>query len=82
MTEQHDEQKETEPLFQSLSILLQRWKSGTVGEILADWRWILSYSKRYKGAILFYALLGIARSSFGIVSSVASKYLIDIVTGY
>ena len=63
-------------------MLLRRWKEGTFGEILDDWRWILSYSKKYKGAILFYTLLGIASSSFGIVSSVAGKYLIDIVTGY
>lgn len=77
-----DQEQKKESMFYSAAILLQRWKSGTFGEILADWRWILSYSKRYKGAILFYTLLGIASSSFGIVSSVASKYLIDIVTGY
>ncbi len=68
--------------FQSLDTLIQRWKEGTFGEILDDWRWIFSYSKRYKGAIVFYTLLGIISTSLGLVSSVASKYLIDIVTGY
>lgn len=68
--------------FRSLSTLIQRWKDGTFGEIIDDWRWIFSYSKKYKGAILFYTLLGIGSTSFGLVSSVASKYLIDIVTGY
>ena len=86
MTELDQDPKErsqsSESMFRSVSVLLRRWKDGTFGEILDDWRWILSYSKRYKGAILFYTLLGIASSSFGIVSSVASKYLIDIVTGY
>lgn len=41
-----------------------------------------SYSKRYKGAILFYTILGIFSTSMGLVSSVASKYMIDIITGY
>ena len=86
MTELDQDPKErsqsSESMFRSVCVLLRRWKDGTFGEILDDWRWILSYSKRYKGAILFYTLLGIASSSFGIVSSVASKYLIDIVTGY
>ena len=68
--------------FQSINTIYQRWKDGTFKEIIADWNWIFSYSKKYKGAILFYTLLGIASTSFGLVSSVASKYLIDIVTGY
>lgn len=68
--------------FRSLDTLIQRWKNGTFGEILDDWRWIFSYSRKYKGAILFYTFLGIASTSLGLVSSVASKYTIDIVTGY
>lgn len=68
--------------FRSLDTLIQRWKEGTFGEIIDDWHWIFSYSKKYKGAILFYTVLGIASTSFSLVSSVASKYLIDIVTGY
>ncbi len=68
--------------FESLDILIRRWKDGTFGEILDDWRWIFSYSRRYKGAIIFYTLLGILSTTLGLVSSVASKYLIDIITGY
>lgn len=68
--------------FRSLDTLIQRWKNGTFGEILEDWRWIFSYSLKYKGAILLYTLLGIASTSLGLVGSVASKYTIDIVTGY
>lgn len=63
-------------------ILWERWKEGTFSEIIDDWKWILSYSARYKGAVLFYVLLGIASTSFGLASSIASKYLIDIITGY
>ena len=73
---------ENKALFQSLHILKSRWKDGTFGEILDDWRWIFSYSKRYKAAIVFYTLLGVFSTSFGLVASVASKYVIDIITGY
>ena len=51
-------------------------------EILDDWRWIFSYSRRYKGAIVFYTLIGILSTTLGLITSVASKYLIDIITGY
>ena len=70
------------PAFESLDILISRWKDGTFGEIIDDWKWIFSYSARYKGAIVFYIILGIFSTSMGLVSSVASKYLIDIITGY
>ena len=79
---QTEQEKKQNSAFQSLDTLVQRWKEGTFGEILDDWKWIFSYSKKYKGVILFYTLLGIASTSFGLVGSVASKYLIDIVTGY
>ena len=88
MAEQNENQNEeqkadhTEFAFRSLDILIQRWKEGTFGEILDDWRWIFTYSRKYKGAILFYTVLGIVSTSLGLVSSVASKYTIDIVTGY
>ncbi len=68
--------------FESLNILISRWKDGTFGEIIDDWKWIFSYSKKYKWAIVFYTVLGILSTTMGLVSSVASKYLIDIITGY
>ena len=69
-------------LFSSLHTLRERWKDGTFWEILDDWRWIFTYSKRYKLPILFYTLLGIFSTSLGIVGSIAGKYIIDIITGY
>ena len=47
-----------------------------------DWRWIFSYSRRYKLAILFYVILGVFSTSLSMVASVAGKYIIDIITGY
>lgn len=77
-----ENQNEKEASFESLDILIRRWKDGTFAEIIDDWKWILSYSKKYKGAIAFYTILGVLSTSLGLVGSVASKYMIDIITGY
>lgn len=74
--------EENKAFFQSLHKLRMSLKDGTFKEILDDWRWIFTYSKRYKGAILFYIFLGVFSTTFGLVASVASKYMIDIITGY
>ena len=66
----------------AVGILFRRWKEGTFQEIWEDWKWIFTYSKRYKGAIVFYVFLGIFSTTLGLVGAVASKYLIDIITGY
>ena len=79
---ENEEKQKRNLSFESLEILVARWKDGTFSEILDDWKWIFSYSARYKGAIIFYTLLGIFSTSLGLVSSVAGKYLIDIITGY
>lgn len=75
-------QQNPEPFFKSLTKLKESFKDGTYKEILDDWRWIWTYSKKYKGAIVFYTVLGVFSTSMGLVSSVASKYVIDIITGY
>lgn len=73
---------ENRAFFNSLHTLRQRWQDGSFHEILEDWRWIFGYTKRYKWAVLFYTMLGIVSTTFGLVASVASKYAIDIITGY
>ena len=77
-----DQKQDKNALFASLHTLRLRWKDGTFGEILDDWRWIFTYSKRYKLAILFYTLLGVVSTSLGLVASIAGKYAIDIITGF
>ncbi len=67
---------------EALGTLLRRWREGTFGELLEDWRWILAHTKRYKWAVACYLVLGVASASLGLVSAVASKYAIDIITGY
>ncbi len=80
-TEQQNKKPRKLP-FESAQILLERWQEGTFSEIIDDWRWIFRYSARYKGAIAFYIILGLVSTSLGLVSSIAGKYLIDIITGY
>ena len=74
--------KQDTATFASLETLIARWKDGTFQEIIDDWKWIFTYSARYKFAIVFYVFLGIFSTTMGLVSSVAGKYLIDIITGY
>ena len=74
--------KQDTATFTSLETLIARWKDGTFQEIIDDWKWIFTYSARYKFAIVFYVFLGIFSTTMGLVSSVAGKYLIDIITGY
>ena len=66
---------------QTIAALRKRWKNGTFGEIIADWKWVFSYSRRFKGPIAVYTILGIVSSTLALASSVAGKFLLDVVTG-
>lgn len=70
-------------LFRSRAVqyIKNRINDGTFSEFFGDWKWIFSYSRKYKWIIFFYTILGIASTSMSLVSSVVSKYLVDIVTG-
>ncbi|MBQ5951127.1 MAG: ABC transporter ATP-binding protein [Lachnospiraceae bacterium] len=80
MAQPKDEKKEA--YFASAHKLRMAIRDGTFHEILDDWKWIFSYSKKYKGAIAVYTLFGILSSTMGIAASIASKYAIDVITGY
>ncbi len=83
MEEHQDERgRGSKIVFESLNILVSRWVDGTFSEIVDDWKWIFTYSARHKGAIAFYTILGLISTTLGLVSSVVSKYLLDIITGY
>ena len=61
--------------------MFDKWSDGTFESFIDDWKWIFSYSKRHKKAILFYLFLGVFSSTMSLGSSVVSKYLIDIIVG-
>lgn len=76
------EGKDINGVYNAIKTLAQAWTDGTFTEIVKDWKWIFSYSVQYKWVIAFYLVLGIIGTTMGLVSTVLSKYLIDIVTGY
>ena len=67
---------------ESLGTLVSSWRDGTFSEIWADWKCIRVFTKLYRRAVWFYTILGVASSTLGLVSAEASKYSIDIITGY
>ncbi len=78
MNEDNNEKRIT---FESISSLFTKIRDGSISEVVDDWKWIFSYTKKYKGAVVFYTFLGILSTTLGLVSAVASKYVIDVITG-
>jgi len=70
-------------LFQSSSLqsLLDKIADKTFYEFFDDWKWILSYSKRYKWFVLLYTFLGLFSATLNVASSYVSALTINIITG-
>lgn len=60
----------------------QKIEDGFLEEFLKEARWLWRYIRRYRGTILIHILLGVLGILMSLGSSVASKYLIDAVTGF
>lgn len=54
-------------------------KDGTLKTIWRDWRWIWSFSRRRRGAVVLYTAFGILSSVLSLAAGVLSKYLIDAI---
>lgn len=65
-----------------LEKIIQRIKDGMLKEMYIEAKWMYKYVEKYKWGVVFYIVLGILETAMGLVSSVASKNLIDAVTGY
>lgn len=57
-------------------------KDGSIKDMWMEWKWIYRYTKVYRWPIAGYILLSMLGIVMGLVSSIASKDLIDIVTGF
>ena len=68
-------------IFQSdaLQRLWNGMHDGTIKEFIDDWKWIFSYSKRYRWIVVLYSILGILGSTLSIVTAYISRILINIV---
>lgn len=56
--------------------------AGSLQDMWRELRWMWRYVRRYRGSVAVYLLVGIISVSMGLGGSVASKYLIDAVTGF
>ena len=66
-------------------VVLQKIRSKCSAETLREFRrearWVWTYVRRYRGTVAVHILIGLLSTAMGLGSSVASKYLIDAVTG-
>ena len=65
---------------ETLQALLNKVSDGTYKDFIEDWKWIFSYSMRYKWMVLVYLIMGILSSTFGVSASYASSMMINIIT--
>ena len=63
----------------NIQILWDGLHDGTIREFLDDWKWIFSYSKKYRWIVVFYTLVGIFGSTMSIGSAYVSRILINII---
>lgn len=67
---------------ESLKIIIGKIKDGSIREMINEFKWMMGYAKNYKKEIIFYIFLGMFSTVMTLASSVASKELIDVVTGH
>ena len=65
----------------NLQILRDSLHDGTFREFLDDWKWIFSYSKKYRWIVVFYTIVGIIASTMSIGTAYVSRILINIIVG-
>jgi ABC-type bacteriocin/lantibiotic exporter with double-glycine peptidase domain len=62
--------------------LKQKLSKDMLYEMWQEAKWMSQYTRKYWKAIVYYIFLGVLGSGMGLIGSIASKYLIDAVTGY
>ncbi len=63
----------------ALQMLLNIIHDGTFTDFIKDWKWIFSFSKKYKWIIVLYTIVGIIGSSLGLGSAYVGRMLINII---
>ncbi len=61
--------------------IIRKLSEGYLDELLGEVRWMYKYAKRYWKFICFYIVAGVFSTCMSLGSSLASKQLIDVVTG-
>ena len=60
--------------------LFDSWYDGTFKEFVDDWKWIFSYSKKYRWIVIFYVIVGIFGSTVSIGTAYVGRIMINIIT--
>ncbi len=63
----------------NMQILHDSIRDGTIKEFIDDWKWIFSYSKKYRWIVIFYAIIGILSSTMSIGTSYVGRIMINII---
>lgn len=69
------------PQLNRLKTAAEKIRAGALRGFWREAAWALGYVRRYKLVVAVHILLGVASIGMGLGTSVASKYLIDAVTG-
>ena len=54
---------------------------GTFAEFIGDWKWIFSFSKKYRMIVFLYTFIGISSSTLSLGAAWLSRVLINIIVG-
>ncbi|MCR4731181.1 MAG: ABC transporter ATP-binding protein/permease [Saccharofermentans sp.] len=65
----------------NVQILHDSMRDGTIKEFVDDWKWIFSFSKKYRWIVVFYAFLGILNSTMSIGTAYVGRIMINIIVG-
>lgn len=60
----------------------QKIADGTFREMWTEAKWMFTYIRRYRAVVFIHILIGILGTVMSLLSSVAMKQLIDVVTGF
>lgn len=63
----------------AIQTLIEKIDDGTFRDFVLDWRWIFSYSLRFKWIILLYTVLGIVSSSLSLGAAYVSRTMVNII---
>lgn len=62
--------------------LKSKIREGYFKEMWSETRWMLKYFRRYRAAVIIHILLGVMGTLMSLLSGLAMKKLIDVVTGF
>lgn len=68
-------------MMQRIRHITKRIQEGRLKELIAQWRWMGIYIKRYALLVVVYTLLGASGSVLGLGTTMVSKELVDVVSG-